>query len=112
MASISYAPLDSQGRDIRILTILPRIDAPKESLVCCRLKTISFDDIPSYIALSYTWGPEEPTAIIIVDNQLVRVRENLKNALQNIQSESEHIAIWIDALCIDQENDNEKTHQV
>lgn len=45
---IAYDPLDESHSDIRLLTLLPRIQ--------CSLSTHSLNEAPKYEALSYTWG--------------------------------------------------------
>ncbi|KAI4940662.1 hypothetical protein J4E91_011268 [Alternaria rosae] len=40
------------------------------------------------------------------------VRPSLYSALKTLRSQDRHVALWVDALCIDQKNDAEKTMQV
>lgn len=72
-------------------------------------------DPNNYVALSYAWGPEEPTETIIVNDQPVEARSNLVAALEQFRTMDyfkEGGKIWIDALCIDQNNDSEKEVQI
>ena len=129
MASIRYTDLDPQKREIRLFTLFPRENhsstiasenltrddggmACKKHLIRGSLKTQSLDAELSYIALSYTWGKEEPVVPIQVDGQLVTVRENLEAALQHLQQPDRPTVLWIDALCINQSNDTEKSLQI
>jgi hypothetical protein len=68
-----------------------------------------------YVALSYTWGNPDHTRTIIVNGQEVIVRSNLEAALR-ILREKEPIrmgfAIWIDALCINQDDIPERNEEV
>lgn len=72
-------------------------------------------DPDNYVALSYAWGPEEPTESIYINGQLVEVRENLAAALRQLRT-IEYFRgggkIWIDALCINQEDNEEKEDQL
>jgi hypothetical protein len=82
-----------------------------------------------YKALSYWWGDGEPEhPVIMYDDVDVRdglrtmnpftssgnfyIRSNLKAALEQFRSENEDVNVWIDALCINQEDVTEKTAQV
>ncbi|KAI1137507.1 HET-domain-containing protein [Hypoxylon sp. FL0543] len=66
----------------------------------------------SYDALSYTWGTQEKTDEIIVDGKVLRITRNLCMALMKLRSPTESRCLWVDAVCIDQENVQERNHQV
>ncbi|KAF2137712.1 uncharacterized protein K452DRAFT_235310, partial [Aplosporella prunicola CBS 121167] len=107
-----HEPLDLSTRSIRLLNIDGISD---DGFVQCTIRTYNRDDTNcSYRALSYAWGPEEPSGSILLNEKPFRVRENLLLFLQEaITSHSEaRRSIWIDAICIDQENISEKNHQV
>ncbi|KAH8775313.1 heterokaryon incompatibility protein-domain-containing protein [Diaporthe sp. PMI_573] len=67
----------------------------------------------SYEALSYCWG-ERPRLrnMITVDGKVLFITENLLKALENLRYDTEDRTIWIDAICIDQSNIQERGHQV
>ncbi|KAF1831728.1 hypothetical protein BDW02DRAFT_474539, partial [Decorospora gaudefroyi] len=66
-----------------------------------------------YKALSYMWGPEASNDIILNDKCHV-VRDNLYEFLflESLNRECEGTRYWIDQLCIDQRNVQERNHQV
>ncbi|KAK5655710.1 hypothetical protein OQA88_5247 [Cercophora sp. LCS_1] len=69
----------------------------------------------NYIAMSYAWGPPEPTTRIFVNGEPVKVRRNLEAALRRFRRMeyfSQGGGIWIDALCIDQDDLIEQQSQV
>jgi hypothetical protein len=68
--------------------------------------------VPTYEALSYTWGNPKETEPIIVNGQTMRVTKNLNAALLALRKENEDRIMWIDALCIDQTNVQERNEQV
>jgi hypothetical protein len=79
---------------------------------------ISSDELP-YEALSYVCGPETPRrSITIIDkNDLTKknnffVRNNLWLALRQLRLKFHLRVLWIDAICIDQWNPDERNHQV
>lgn len=75
------------------------------------------ENAPEYEALSYTWGTQDGSANIMVNDQSFPVTPNLLAALQQLRlnhgknSESKRM-LWIDAICINQSNNSEKSHQV
>lgn len=65
-----------------------------------------------YTALTSTWGDEPPSMTIIINGSGFRVRQNLWDFLNEYRSLGEVPALWIDALCINQSNVEERVHQV
>jgi len=57
-----------------------------------------------YQALSYTWGGLEKPRPISIGAQILVVTENLYAALLHLRDCSLERIIWIDAICIDQED--------
>ncbi|XXH02833.1 hypothetical protein Hte_009220 [Hypoxylon texense] len=69
-------------------------------------------DRDTYDALSYAWGNMEKTNEITIDGGILSITENLFAALTRLRSPTESRCLWIDAICIDQENVQERNHQV
>ncbi|KAK8010081.1 hypothetical protein PG990_009046 [Apiospora arundinis] len=87
-------------------------------------------DTPDFEALSYAWGPLKLTASVVVctdldkstallpatfvtpKRSLLRVGSNLFEALQYLRSPDEPLVMWIDALCINQNDFEERGQQV
>lgn len=68
-----------------------------------------------YIALSYVWGDATTTRDIYLDGVKVEVTANLEAALQQLRKHvriQQGFKLWIDALCINQEDLAERAHQV
>ncbi|CZR57755.1 uncharacterized protein PAC_07644 [Phialocephala subalpina] len=86
----------------------------QQDQVKCRLHLADLKvDLSQYIALSYEWGdPSEGMLPIKLDGNTFPVRKNLYSALWHIRSETCETRLWVDALCIDQENQEERNHQV
>jgi Heterokaryon incompatibility protein (HET) len=126
-ADNSSLPMDSlarpfhepfQGpRGFRLLSI-----CNKSSQLSCTLNafTIGADDCPQFKALSYTWGfpiygREEffaPTRTIVCNGQPFAVGLNLWDALEQLRTSGHEGYIWIDAICINQQNEGERNAQV
>ena len=83
------------------------------NVLSCRIFHTDLADAPPYKALSYTWGkPSDPRYEIIINGRPFEVRENLYFAIEHLANIGEPVTIWIDAICIDQENVEERNHQV
>jgi hypothetical protein len=100
--------------EIRVLEILPSTES---SIIQCQLEYIMLGRPAQYNALSYTWGDlTAPRAEIAVNGHKLRVTENCKLALQELRREakvnSKTQVIWIDAICINQEDLEERHQQV
>ncbi|KAE8454134.1 hypothetical protein EG329_005058 [Mollisiaceae sp. DMI_Dod_QoI] len=67
---------------------------------------------PKYEALSYMWGSKEGQMTIVVNDRQRLIRNNLWQALKHLRYPDRQRILWADALCIDQENEKERTHQV
>ena len=86
---------------------------PKELPIQCSLITVSLDDCPEYLALSYTWGEPDFTRKIAIDDREVDITENLFIALQHLRRPDESVTLWIDAICVNQSPNNpEKGTQI
>lgn len=111
--SYLYSPL-SQPDSVRLLQLLPRNEDPKN--MRCKLfeYCLRNRDNPSYPyeALSYFWGRENNLCSIIIDDQNLRISQNLFALLLRLQDHSCSRIIWVDAVCINQKDDKEKERQI
>ncbi|WJG36102.1 heterokaryon incompatibility protein-domain-containing protein [Fusarium oxysporum Fo47] len=80
--------------------------------VRCTLHTMSLYDNPCYEALSYSWGDPYICHVIEVDGQEATATRNLYNALRRLRIVDKTRYVWADALCINQADTAERTHQV
>lgn len=78
----------------------------------CSMQEMDIDDPPSYTALSYTWGTSGGNKTIDVDGQSFMITDNLWHALLHIRLVDQLLTIWIDALCINQDDMDERNHVV
>ncbi|KAH7014253.1 heterokaryon incompatibility protein-domain-containing protein [Microdochium trichocladiopsis] len=97
-----FKPLNRQRPHIRILLHRVFLDTR------CKLE---------FVALSYVWGDPKLTRSIIVDGVSVTVTQNLYDALVWHRDNTSwlpknDLPIWADAICINQADLDEKTHQI
>jgi Heterokaryon incompatibility protein (HET) len=114
-----YNPLNNSSREFRLLVLRP---GPRTAHIRCRLRKSSLADIrlPAFVALSYTWTNSlyrleplwEENHLIEVNGYEFSVSRNLILALSELRDRSQPKTFWIDAICIDQKNIEEKNHQV
>jgi hypothetical protein len=108
-----YQPLDLSGQEIRLVTLAPRLDGSDNcGKVQCKLKNVSLVESPKYEALSYTWGDDTRDNEIILENRSFIVSENLWRALKELSQPIKERVLWIDFICINQDDVSEKNHQV
>lgn len=93
----------------RLLTLLPGKYA---DMIHCKLELCTLDADPNYQALSYCWGDPQEHAVILCNGEGLDVTLNLHSALQSIRHETESKVLWVDAICINQDNVEEKSQQV
>ncbi|KAE8382672.1 heterokaryon incompatibility protein-domain-containing protein [Aspergillus bertholletiae] len=65
-----------------------------------------------YEALSYVWGSESKPCTIFLNGIAFPVTKNLYTALLHLRDPQLARTIWVDAICIDQDNDDEKSIQI
>lgn len=65
-----------------------------------------------YTALSYVWGTPGFNREFQIEGTPLAITTNLDKALRRLRSEKEIVTVWVDAICIDQDNMEEKSHQV
>jgi hypothetical protein len=104
-----YDPLNPKLDSIRLLELEP---VDNQQMLSCRLIHVPFRDTPVYEALSYTWGSPELTNTILLNETPFAIRQNLHDALLGLRKEHEPRVLWADAICIDQNNLEERKRQV
>ena len=76
-----------------------------------RLETVALESEP-YTALSYVWGDPSDRVPFVLDNHHLPITRNLALALQALRLDDEPFVLWIDAICINQDDLKEKSEQV
>lgn len=105
--SFCHAPLPARPDAIRLIEVLPDL---QDDLIQCRIMDGRTSD--TYTALSYTWGPVSQSQDILLDGHVFVVRRNLWDFLHIARQNYPGIAFWIDAVCINQDDIQERNQQV
>ncbi|KAI3323484.1 HET-domain-containing protein [Xylariaceae sp. AK1471] len=112
-----YQSLDPALKHIRVLELLPGVF---ESDLRGIIRTVALDDKSSYEALSYTWGTRtegrtlkiRPDAKWIYRSIELPITYNLHRALRRLRRLFKSRVLWVDAVCINQEDIDERSAQV
>ncbi|KAK4115532.1 hypothetical protein N656DRAFT_795261 [Canariomyces notabilis] len=95
-------------RTIRLLKIQPRLFGLSFSLVNYQLDT---DNPASYEAVSYRWGSGERTRIVEIDGKVLPIPASAYDILWGRASVWRTRLMWIDAICINQDDKDDKNQQ-
>ncbi|CAN9343177.1 unnamed protein product [Alternaria sp. RS040] len=105
--------------DFRLMELQPGDEA--EPLVC-RLMRVGIGRPPPYEALSYTWGRSTDVFTLYQEPEISdssgtlktvsKITRGLYEALLQLRQRTKPRILWVDAICIDQENLKERGEQV
>lgn len=130
-SSFTYTPLDTKVDSIRLVrlhrlvefedsrvmrdtTIQSTTPHSAVPIIRCEIVDATFREKPKFDALSYTWGDHSEQFIILLNGKPFCVGKNLHDALTHLRLGSQAHAelYWIDAICINQSNIEEKNQQI
>ena len=127
MANFPYRPLDLQSHEIRILELRwqrspTRGGEPSVGSFMGDLEHVSLVNPGPYIALSYCWGNRNSSHLLDISPgpglplRAVKITDNLDSALWAVWNRKRdgetHLRIWVDAICINQNDLYERSQQV
>ena len=105
-----YDRIPPQDGSFRLLEILPA--SSLDDLVECRLHPAQIERAANtYAALSYQWGAPGRGLVISLDGQEFRIQRNLWLFLRQLRRYG-HLFLWVDAICINQNDISERGQQV
>lgn len=103
-----YRPLQTLD-SIRMLKLLP---GEVDEAVRITLHHRDLSQMPTCVAISYEWGEITGQNEVFCDGRILRVTTNLLALLKELRRSHEMRPLWIDAICINQENLEERSQQV
>jgi hypothetical protein len=112
-----HKPLESASKEIRLFEFVSQPGFP----IRCQLDHVPFNqedfDVeprlkPYYQTLSYTWGNLAKTDFIILNGYRFLVTKDLLSALSKMQTTGPKSKWWVDTICINQADTNERNQQV
>lgn len=106
-----HKPL-KEGPNIRILRLRAQPCLPNSPIQCDIIHT-SLRRPPQYIAVSHRWAPVgEQQEMILIDGGLFAVSRSIHSFLAAKRSNLHPRYFWIDSICINQNDIDEKSRQV
>lgn len=114
----SQVPLRSKNGDIRLLTVQPRstpglkLSEDKETAPTqCFLRLANLKkQQPKFVAISHTCD-DSGDQTLSVNGALVPVSQSVASLLAKLQQETEPVSIWIDVLCVNHKDLEERSAQ-
>ncbi|OCL11331.1 hypothetical protein AOQ84DRAFT_424047, partial [Glonium stellatum] len=94
---------------IRLIILLPAKEWSSE--IECDLRQDMLETC-SYEALSYVWGSAQDTVPIHINKKTFDITRNLEGALREFRLGDRPLALWVDAICINQRDNDEKSKQI
>jgi len=104
-----YLSLQDPLRSIRIAVLQPGI---RSEPIKINILQQNLSRSNKYTALSYVWGPPSVTVPIQIEDSRFHITRNLESALRHLRDSTKPRSLWIDALCINQEDMRERETQV
>lgn len=105
-----WKPLDAVKDEIRLAILDPNgdIDQPAS----CTLTIVSLDSKPDFEAISYVWGDPEVTVPMMLHGVEWPITISLDLALRHLRHQTVQKTFWVDAICINQRDIEERNNQV
>ena len=112
-SSYSYEALSQPEADFGLL-LLKATRASSDALTCdLQIFRLGAEATPAYESLSYCWGDPATVDRIELDGKSHYATDSLGSFLRRqVGQDTTDQCLWIDALCIDQDNEEEKACQV
>ncbi|CAJ2501031.1 Uu.00g038840.m01.CDS01 [Anthostomella pinea] len=106
-----YQPLDTAISGIRLLYLGP---GKGTDPLLCTLKHASLQTQPKpqYQTISYVWGNPNQRGETVIESIAVSVPASSERVLRRLRSSETTLCLWIDAICINQDDLPERGQQV
>lgn len=112
---ISHAyPISTSSPEIRVIDLQRSNDFEDPLVGTFRTVSLAPESSPHFTALSYVWGTSQPTQRMTIDLGVgeLPITRNCQDALKRIRQLYGDTTIWVDSICIDQNCQTERSHQV
>ena len=108
-----YVALVRQRQQLRLLKFLPHTWHEGSIVHAITLQVFDQDTAPTYTALSYEWGGTDDMKPVKIGSGYIWIRRNLHDFIEHYHDMGDtEKYFWIDQICIDQQNVDEKNRQV
>ncbi|CAD6447540.1 a5565455-822b-4b0f-a687-8fc7c20c702a, partial [Sclerotinia trifoliorum] len=114
MSQYSYSLHSLDSDSIRLLGLMPNKD--QAAPIQCRLYSYPLQELDKgihlYEALSYVWGSSDKPKFVFINEHSLPITANLHTALLHLRDRTFERIIWVDSICINQEDNTEKSRQI
>ena len=100
-------PFTTHKRQIRLLKLQRSFLRIKATLI-----TTYLDTAPAFEAISYTWGDSTTTHQLLIGGQAMPITRSAASVISHLASPWRTRLLWLDAVCVDQSSNPDKTTQV
>ncbi|CAI6090769.1 unnamed protein product [Clonostachys chloroleuca] len=100
------------NNEIRVLDLFPTTSKDNKAELVGETRIVQLSEDPKYEALSYVWGDGVNASEITIDGNCVTITEGLAAALRRIRLPTKKRTLWVDQICINQDDIEEKAMQV
>jgi hypothetical protein len=110
-----YTQIKLEGKEIRVLDI-DRNSPANVLRGRVRKVQLGYNHSSPFVALSYRWGPPSPTGELQLEfnhqTWTINVTTNAYDALKSLRNQLDSPTVWIDPVCINQNDGDEKASQI
>ena len=112
LQSLEYRYRPLQKGEIRLIRM--RHQETDDMHIAGHIASYPLNECPSYMALSYCWGKDVPSHLLVMNGQRIILQDNLDSFLRRVirYKKREVDFLWIDAICINQADNEEKNTQL
>jgi hypothetical protein len=109
-APFRYGPLSGAETAFRLLHILP--GTRQDDIECLLVDSELAAETDEFETISYVWGDVSEKTPIQINGRTLHIGSNLRSALLNLRLADRPRIVWADAICINQEDLDERIQQV
>lgn len=103
-----YVPLDAERQEFRLLAV----HASSAGTIRATITTQSLIEKPHYETVSYCWGDASIRGRIILNGHHFDLPASTENTIRRMRYDDTDRVLWIDTICINQTDIDERSHQV
>ena len=108
----AYTSLPDPNRYVRLLVLQPGTSC---DVLEGSLRAFRIGSLPAYEAISYCWGDSAMADCrqrVILDGRDLPITRNAAGTLLHSRSRKGPISLWLDQVCINQDDVDERSQQV
>lgn len=97
-------------KEVRLLHLLP--SEKIESTLKAVITHTTLENTTDFRALSYVWGQGNQSCVLKTPDGYLNITSSVSSALRHLRRSYDPITLWVDAVCINQDDNSEKASQI